>query len=475
MTANSYDTANMVDPVADSVSPPAATPAAKGDLARILCVDDEPDILASLRALFRADSYSVRIADCAAAGIKILENEPVDIVIADLRMPKTSGAEFLAVVRERWPQSLRMLMTDTADAASHIAAVDSGEVHLCITKPWDDRAVMAQLRQALELKQAVQEKAQVEQRATTRNEELKALNASLEQNVNSSQDELAQVNKRLKDNFVVSLKVFASLIETRRPHLVGHARRVADLARKLATRLQLEPALVQEVFVAGLLHDVGKLAFSDVLLDTPVTNMNPLQLKEYRQHPARAEELLMPLQDLRGVVSSIGAQLERYDGTGFPRKLKARAILVGARILAVCSDYDNLQIGVLAPRKLTPEGALAVIERSSGVRYDPWVVEAFGNLMRNTPAATSAESGKTVLDTPPPEAPVTSDVDEMLVRIDELTIGMILARDLISPGGLMMLPVGHTINQRLIDKMNDFEKTGEGELTIYVRKPPKPD
>lgn len=475
MTASTYDNPTMTEPAADSVPPPAALPATRADAVRILCVDDEPNILASLRGLFRSAGYSVRIADCAAAGIKILESEAVDMVISDLHMPQTDGTAFLATVRQRWPTTLRVLMTDAAQATDYVAAVESGEIHHGITKPWNDNAVMLQVRQALELRQVELKKAQQEERATTRTEELKALNASLEQNVNSSQEELAQVNKQLKDNFVVSLKVFASLIETRRPHLVGHARRVADLARKLATRLNLEPALVQEVFVAGLLHDVGKLAFSDELLDTPVANMNLRQLKDYRQHPARAEELLMPLQDLRGVAASIGAQLERYDGTGFPRQLQARAILVGARILAVCSDYDNLQIGVLAPRKLTPEGALAVIERSSGVRYDPWVVEAFGGMLRGTPAPNSAEPVGIVRETKTTQPEVASDVDEMLVQISELTIGMILARDLISPGGLMMLPVGHAINQRLIDKMNDFQTTGEGELTIYVRKPPKPD
>jgi len=481
MTTTAHDLAAMTQPAADSVSPSGALSAAKVGAAHILCVDDEPDTLASLQELFRTGDYSVRVADCAAAGIKILESEPVDIVIADMRMPQTDGAEFLAVVRKRWPQALRVLMSDAADAAGHMAAVDSGEIHHVITKPVVDSAVLEQVRQALARKHVALEQAQREQLARTRSEELEALKASLDQNVNSSKEELAQVNRRLKDNFVVSLKVFASLMETRRPRLVGHARRVADLARKLATRLDLEPALVQEVFVAGLLHDVGKLAFSDELLDTPVTNMNARQLKEFRAHPARAEALLMPLQDLRGAASTIGAQLERYDGTGFPRQLQARAILVGARILAVCSDYDNLQIGVLAPRKLTPEGALAVIERSSGVRYDPWVVEAFCGLLRGTPAKTTAQTAgqptraSTVANLHTTDSGAASDVDEMLVEVSELQIGMILARDLISPGGLMMLPVGHTIDMRLINKINHFEKTGEGELTIYVRKPPKPD
>ena len=316
--------------------------------------------------------------------------------------------------------------------------------------------------------------AQREQLARSRTEELRALNASLEQDVSASRDELSLANKQLKSNFIVTLKVFGSLMETRRKHLVGHARRVADLARKLATRLQLEPALVHEVLVAGLLHDIGKLAFPDGLLDTPVANMTPRQLEVFRQHPARAEQLLMPLQDLRGAAASIAAQLERFDGTGFPRQLEGRAILVGARILAVCADYDNLQIGMLAPRWLTPRQALAVIERAAGKRYDPWVVEAFSAMLRGRSDAVATEEpadGGRDAKTRTHATTLAEELDELLVGVDSLGAGDILSRDLITPGGLMMLPAGHTIDDRLIRKMADFERSDNVELAVYIRRP----
>lgn len=435
--------------------------------ARILCVDDEPVVLASLRRLFKNSGYSVRIADSAANGLQILENEAIDLVMSDLHMPQMDGVRFLAQVRERWPQTTRILLTGHADASQVVEAVNSGEIHRHIAKPWNDDDIVLQVRVALERRAIELEKARLEQIARVRNEELQALNASLEQNVSASKDELALANKRLKGNFITSLKVFASLIETRRKFMIGHARRVADLAHKLATRLRLEPSLVHEVFVAGLLHDVGKLAFTDGLLDTPVATMTRTQLQQYRQHPARAEELLMPLQDLRGVAAVIGAQMERYDGTGFPRQLQGRAILVGARILAVCSDYDNLQIGILAPRLLTAREALGVIERSSGKRYDPWVVDAFAGMLRGKPSA--AEDGDAAQEST--EDKRTDDgFDDMLVEASDLAVGMVLSRDLISPAGLMMLPAGHVIDNRLIHKMQDFEKTGSCQLSIYVKK-----
>lgn len=459
-----------VPPAAGHATPvpaPVGAPVAQASAPCILCVDDEPNILAALRRVFKDSGYSMRTADSAAAGLRVLESESVDLVIADMHMPVLDGARFLALVRERWPQTMRFLLTGHADTELIAEAVNTAGIYRYISKPWDDDDVVLQVRLALEHRGFERERARMTQLALARTEELKAINASLEQNVSASKDELAQLNQRLKSNFIVTLKVFSSLIETRRKSMVGHSRRVAELARELASRLALEPALVREVFVAGLLHDVGKLGFSDELLDRPVVDMTPRQLQQYRQHPALAEELLMPLQDLRGAAASIASQMERFDGTGFPRQLQGRAILVGARILAVCADYDNLQIGVLAPRLFTPRDALIAIEGSAGKRYDPWVVEAFFALLRRKSEQTASAS-QTVAEHPIAQ-PRTED-DQLILSTD-LEVDMVLSRDLISPGGLMMLPAGHSLDRRLIQKMRDFEKTDNTKLVIYVRKP----
>lgn len=459
----------MVNPSAGPVtqSPgPVNAPAGQASAPRILCVDDEPNILAALRRVFKDSGYSVRIADSAATALRVLESEPVDLVIADMHMPQLDGARFLAQVRERWPQTVRILLTGQADPELIAEAVNTAGIYRYIAKPWDDADIVLQVRLALEHRAFELERVQLEQIALARAEELKAVNASLEQNVSASKDELAQANLRLKSNFIVTLKVFSSLIETRRKSMVGHSRRVAELAHKLALRLELEPALVHEVFVAGLLHDVGKLGFTDELLDRPVAEMTGHQLQLYRQHPARAEQLLMPLQDLRGAAASIGAQMERFDGTGFPRQLQGRAILVGARILAVCSDYDNLQIGVLAPRLFMPREALIVIEGSAGKRYDPWIVEAFSALIRDKPVRTANDNQAVAVDPQPAD-----DDDDVLIDSNDLEVKMVLSRDLISPSGLMMLPAGHSVDRRLIQKIREFEKTDNTKLAIYIKKP----
>ncbi len=422
--------------------------------ATLLCVDGDPEVLSSLQVLFRNAGYRVLVADSGAGGLAALGADTVDIVISDMNLPEMSGARFLQEVRERWPHPLRFLLTGQAEVSSIIEAINQGQVSRYITKPWVEVELLRVVAQALQQQVVEREKQLVAALAKSRGEELKALNSILQNNVNANLEELSAANKRLKANLIVTLKVFSSLIETRDERLSGHSRRVADLVHKLATRLKLEATLVREVFFAALLHDVGKLGFSDELLNTPLSVMNTRQVRDYRHHATRAEQLLMPLQDLRGAAATVGAQMERFDGTGFPDQLKGRAILVGARILAVCSDFDNLQLGVLVPRKLSAKEARVTIVGGSGRRFDPWVLDKFCQMIDEAMADAA-------------NASLASN--ETLLGADSLVDGMVLARDLVGPTGTMMLSAGHPLDSRLIQKIAHFERSIEGSLAIYIR------
>jgi len=437
---------------------PAAT-AASGQMPVILCVDDEPNILSSLRRLFRTKGYQVKTAESGRAGLDILEKEHVDLVISDMRMPEMDGAKFLEQVRERWPETLRLLLTGHSDVTSIIEAINRGEIYRYITKPWDDNDIVLIIRQALERKALVAEKNRLEALTQKQNEELKLLNVSLEAKVDArtaelktAHDSLLKANEELKTTFVTSIKVFSSLIEMRGGTLAGHSRRVADLARKIAIKMGVDGKLVQEIFVAGLLHEIGKVGFPDELLSTPVATMTPKHLDQFRKHPALAEQLLMPLQDLKGPASIVAAQLERFDGTGYPERMREQAIPLGARVLTLASDYDNLQIGAFAQRQLSTDEAKALIQHGAGSRYDPAVVTAFMEVI-NGPA--KEERGKNA---------------GVPVAAKDLLVGMVLARDLMTPNGLMMLSAGHQLDERLITKIQDFEKLSGVAQIAYIRQ-----
>ncbi|MFZ2852751.1 MAG: HD domain-containing phosphohydrolase [Rhodocyclaceae bacterium] len=414
----------------------------------MLCVDDEPNILSSLRRLFRQSAYQVVVANSGAEGLQALENEHFDLVISDMRMPEMDGARFLEQVRARWPETVRILLTGYADIASTVDAINKGQIFRYISKPWDDNDMLLIVRHALERKALEREKTRLEALTLRQNEELKALNASLESKVEARTAELAAANEKLKTSFLTSIKVFANLIDLRESTLAGHSRRVADLSRKIANKLELSPRDAQDVFVAGLLHDIGKIGLPDALLSRAVTQMSGEDLGLYRKHPVKGEQSLMALAELRGVAKLIRSHHERFDGQGYPDGVAGLAIPIGARILALVNDFDGLQIGIVAARRLNPEDAKKLIVDGRGKRYDPQVVDAFLQI------TGSVEQ---------------EHRNEIALMAAELKPGMAMARDLVSRSGVLLLAADYMLDANLIRQIQDFEASEGVRLTIYVR------
>lgn len=116
----------------------------------ILIVDDEPNVIASLKRALMDDPYEVHTAPGGAEGLGILGTHPVKVVISDERMPGMSGAEFLCSVKDRYPETVRMMLTGHASIESAMRAVNAGEIYRFFTKPWDDTELRLAIRSAVE-------------------------------------------------------------------------------------------------------------------------------------------------------------------------------------------------------------------------------------------------------------------------------------------------------------------------------------
>lgn len=146
----------------------------------ILVIDDEPDVVESVRDLLRLD-YRVLGATRAREGIGILAQEPVDVVMTDQRMPEMTGVELLHHVRETHPDAIRLLFTGYADIRAVIDAINRGSVYRYITKPWDPDELQSIIRDAVERHDLIEERQRLLAELERSNEELRAANAALAQ------------------------------------------------------------------------------------------------------------------------------------------------------------------------------------------------------------------------------------------------------------------------------------------------------
>ncbi len=413
----------------------------------VLCVDDEPNILSALRRLLRPSGYRVLMAESGAEGLELMASEQVDLVISDMRMPNMDGAAFLAAVKAGWPDVVRILLTGYADMASTIDAINRGEIFRYVTKPWVDSDMLLTLRQGLERKALEADKRRLEALTQQQNETLRQLNESLEVKVQARTAELQKANERLKNSFLNSIKIFSSLNELRHPALAGHSRRVAAMGRSLALKVGMDAKAAQEVFLAGLLHDIGKIGFPDKLLAKPVRTMAFDELQVYNKHPLAGVHALMAFDELGTAARMIRHHHERYDGQGFPDGARGNDIPLGARVLAVANDFDSLQIGTFSAQQFTPKEAKQIMEKDRGKRYDPLVLDALFELTGAPPA--------------PP-------LREVRLRLSELKPGMVLTRDFVSREGALLLGADHKLDAKLIEKMQAYEASEGLVMTAFV-------
>ncbi len=117
----------------------------------ILCVDDEPNILRSLGRLFRREGYRLHFAQGAEEALQILETHPIDLIISDNRMPNITGVQFLALVKARWPDTVRIILSGYTQVSSITQAINEGHIFKFILKPWEDEKLLADVRECLEM------------------------------------------------------------------------------------------------------------------------------------------------------------------------------------------------------------------------------------------------------------------------------------------------------------------------------------
>src|SRR3954468_8530367 len=144
----------------------------------LLVVDDEPDVVKSVRDLLRL-VYKVLTATSAAEGHKLMEEQEVHIVMTDQRMPGTTGVEFLKDVRGDYPEAVRLLFTGYADIRAVVDAINRGSVYRYITKPWDPDELMAIIREACDRYDLLAERKELMLAWQSKNTELQAANAEL--------------------------------------------------------------------------------------------------------------------------------------------------------------------------------------------------------------------------------------------------------------------------------------------------------
>lgn len=188
--------------------------------------------------------------------------------------------------------------------------------------------------------------------------------------------ENAKLYEDMRSLFINTVSSLANAIDAKSPWTKGHSERVMKIAAEIATGMGLSELFVEQIKIAGLLHDIGKIGILEALLEKP-DKISDEEFPPMRLHPEKGVAILSPIEQLQEVLPAIRHHHERYDGGGYPDGLKGEEIPLQARIVAVADAFDAMVSDRPYKKGFSAQKALKVLEKGAGSQFDPVVVDCF--------------------------------------------------------------------------------------------------
>jgi len=422
-------------------------------VARILCVDDEVEVLYALKRLLRSSDFIVDLASDPDQALDMVMHNNYDLIISDMRMPKLDGAELLSAAAKFSPASRRVLLTGYSDQEATARAINQGKIHAYIEKPWDNRQFVERINGLLHAKLRDDQQARdvetlkesyesMKARKLSLNDQVRRTNRQLEKTVaflNVEQDELRQ-------NFRVFLKVLSStavrhcgLPSSFMPSLLAQLHSCAEM-------LYMNDNQKECVLQAAKLAQIGKLMLAPEVVSIPSASLSEEQLQQLQRYPTESLNMLTPIDALQETMSIIEHHCENFDGSGYPAGLHEHNISLGARLLKILMDYNMLVAEGGPGAGLAKPDALTRLREGSGSLYDPDLLEICVNEL---------EKDKTIF------APSIS--------LDELSSGDELSQDAYTSDGLL-LGAAHThVSDIMLRRFRDIQNATGETLSFSVK------
>jgi putative nucleotidyltransferase with HDIG domain len=342
----------------------------------ILFVDDEVNILKALRRLLRHEPWTVHCASRAQEALELMGRSPSQVVVTDQRMPEMTGVDLLSAIRERYPSVVRMMLTGYTEMNVAVDAINRGEIYRLITKPWNDDELKATLRQALDHYDLKQEIKRLNQVSREQNFKFQDMNRNLETKVRERTKQLAAKHQELRTAYVQTIRALAEAVDAKDPYTRGHSERVGVYASKVAREMSLDKDWIERIYIAGLLHDVGKIGIRDYVITKPAK----LTLEEYdeiKAHPEIGAKILEPVDFLREIVPCVRHHHEWYDGSarGYPYYLRGDEIPFASRVILVADTVEAMTSDRPYRKGLMLEAVVQELHKYSGSQFDPACVQ----------------------------------------------------------------------------------------------------
>jgi putative two-component system response regulator len=328
--------------------------------ANLLIVDDEESICRLLSFILENEGYLCFSAKDTTAARNILDEKDIALILCDIHMPGESGVDFIRFVMDNFKDVCAIMVTgvDDKDLAHRLFEIG---VYDYITKPITSSRVLISVSNALHRRS------------------LEISNRSyldgLEKMVEARTESIRNAMKKIRRTTDGVVRTIALTVETRDPYTAGHQRSVAELARAIAVEMRLPDKIVEGTYLAGLIHDLGKISIPAEILSKP-GQLTTNQFNLIKEHPQIGYEILREVEFPYPIAEMVLQHHERLDGSGYPAGLEDSEIMLEARIIAVADVVEAIASHRPYRVALGMDSALGEISEQMDILYDAKVVEA---------------------------------------------------------------------------------------------------
>jgi putative two-component system response regulator len=295
-------------------------------VSRILVVDDEDAIRHALAQLLEARGYEVHACASGPAALVLLEQEPFVVMLCDDRMPEITGVELLQRAHALDRDLAVLMLSGVNDARAAMSALSQGALDYLV-KPITFQDLEVAIARALHRRALEIGRRNVERQIR---EEVMLRTVQLEMEKTA-----------LRALTIGVAETLINAMEAKDVYLRGHSRRVAEQAASVAEELGLHPDVVEDIRLAGRLHDIGKIGIREEILNKPDA-LTPDEYAHVKEHVRIGMDILEPLRHIPEALEYIHDHHEHFDGSGYPRGKRGIEISLGGRILAACDAFDAM-------------------------------------------------------------------------------------------------------------------------------------
>lgn len=329
---------------------------------RILVVDDEEAIREIVASMLTTAGYRCKHAGSGIEALAVLTSgEEFELMLSDLMMADLDGIGLLERTKEKYPDMPVVMVTAVHDISVALAAIRNGAYDYLL-KPFEREQLLNTVSRALENRRL-----KVENRTYQTN---------LESLVKARTDQLQSTLRDLERSYDITLQALGDALDLKDRETEGHSRRVTAYTMAIARAMGLPGEDVATIARGAFLHDIGKMAIPDKILNKP-GKLDPHETLIMREHCFKGYQIVKKIPFLKEACDIVYSHQEHFDGRGYPRGLKGTEIPLGARIFSVADTLDAITSDrVYRPARSLTE-ARKEIQDWSGRQFDPEVVAVF--------------------------------------------------------------------------------------------------